>query len=72
MHKSSVVYWSSGTSLEREENKDGEGGGGERDINIKQWEHHSQGHMVLFLYLIDKLRCRTPLSVNQRIERLNC
>lgn len=27
MNKSSVVYWSSGTSLEREENKDGEGGG---------------------------------------------
>lgn len=25
MNKSSVVYWSSGTSLEREENKDGGG-----------------------------------------------
>lgn len=66
MNKSSVVYWSSGTSLEREENKDGEGGE-EREVNIKQWEHYLQGHMVLFLYPINKLWCRTPLWVNQRI-----
>lgn len=56
MNKSSVVYWSSGTSLEREENKDGGGEEEGREVNVKQQEYYAQGYMLLLLYLIENVR----------------
>ncbi len=50
MNKSNVVYWSSGASLEREENKDGGG----TEVNVTQQEHYLQSYMVL-LHLKDNL-----------------